>query len=232
MTSAPPPGSTQYADVGTRISKAISLYVAKPLPIILISAANLPFSIASFVISGPAGLLLLVPSLLVQTIVEGALILAFYQVLVGQTPSAHACFTAATEKLGALIEFFLRTVGAFLGLCITIVGIPWGIRLLVRWFFGTQAIILGNMSAKEAISESCRLVTNNWWRTLGNLLLLGLLVGFPGFSLSLALGGVVGAIAGAIIGVVLGPVLAGATTLFYLRLRYEKAQTPPATVLQ
>jgi hypothetical protein len=229
MNDGPSLPSDQYADVGTRISRAVSLYARYPLTIIVISAANVPFTIAGLVVPGPVGPLLLIPSLLVQEIVRGALILVFFQALTGQTPSVHGGFTAATNKLGALIEYFLRVAGASVLLVITIIGIPWALRLFVRWLFGSEAIMLQNASAKDAISESCRLVTGNWWRTFGNLLLFWFLIGAPGLLLRFVIRGVAGGLVASFFGVLTAPIFAGAFTLFYLRLRYEKGQIPPSS---
>jgi hypothetical protein len=211
----------QYADVGQRISKAPATYLQHPLPFILIAAAYVPFAIASS-IDPILSLVLFIPGLLAQEIVNGALIVAAERALHGQQPSVQDGFTAATDRLGALLEYFGRTFIVVFALAITVIGIPWAIRVAVRWIFGTQAVMLHDMSAKESISESCRVVTGNWWRTLGNLLLVGLIASLPSLVIAFAVGGIAGGVIGAVWGTLTTPFFSIFVTLFYFRLRHEK----------
>ena len=55
-------------------------------------------------------------------------------------------------------------------LAITVIGIPWAIRLFVRWNFAIYAVMLNDQNAKAAISFSCDLVTGRWWQMAGLLL--------------------------------------------------------------
>lgn len=217
----------EYPDVGARISKALSLYGAYFVPFFLISLATLPLNILSSI--WELGVIFAIPGAIVTAIVDAALILAVAQALTGNVPQPGNHLSEAWSRFGRLFELGLRTLGAVLGLAITIVGIPWAIRVGVRWFLGTQAIMLQDMDAKAAISESCRLVEGDWWRTFGNLLLLGLLIGIPGgiaVGFSFAVSTVVGGILSAIVTTITTPFWVIAVTLYYLRLKQEKGVPP------
>jgi hypothetical protein len=51
-------------------------------------------------------------------------------------------YRIALAKLRDLVEVFARPLGAAFLLTITVVGIPWAIRLFVRWNFGIYAVVL------------------------------------------------------------------------------------------
>lgn len=211
-----------YPTFGTRLSGALSFYGRHPFPLLLIAAANLPFAIGT-AFGGALGLLLFIPSLIVQEIVGGAMAWAVYRGLSGSMPSPHEAFSTATDNLGALVEVSLRTVGAAFLLAITVVGIPWAIRLFMRWYFGTQAVMIQGYTAKEAISESCRLVTENWWRTFGNILAVSLPPGLIGIGVRLAVSGLAGAVIAGVWGIVFSPIILTFSTLLYLRYMHEKS---------
>jgi hypothetical protein len=218
----------EYPDVGWRISKAFSIYASYPIPFLIISLINLPIT----VISGlwVWGAIFLIPGFIVQEIASGAGAVAAYAAIRGSSPDAGTSLSAAVNKLGRLIELSLRTIGAFLLLAITIIGIPWAFRLIVRWFFGYQVVMLHDAEPKAAISESCRLVDGDWWRVFGNFLLVGLIIGVPSFALRVAIGGTAGIIVSALVSIIAGPLFMIFQTLFYLRLLQEKglaSEAPP-----
>jgi hypothetical protein len=109
-------------------------------------------------------------------------------------------------------------------LAVTVIGIPWALRILVRWVFGTHAVVLNNLTAKEAISESCRLVEGRWWR----IALVGLASsswGAPVLALMVAQPYSIETVAIRIAtGLTVTPILAIFWTLLFLRLQ----QTTPA----
>lgn len=81
-----------------------------------------------------------------------------------------------------------RQLGAILLLAITIVGIPLAIRIFVRWFLGTQGVVLRGLDAKDAISLSCHLAEGRWWRLALLMLLVPLLIAGPSIAAFLFLG--------------------------------------------
>ena len=152
----------------SRVSNAIALYRAHALPLSLISAMSLPLTftnLALFEFAPTATLLLLPLQLIVPAVVSAALIRAIDAALAGTQPSFSKSYELILRRLKGLVELELRYAGAFLGLLLTVIGIPWAARLLVRWFFAAQAFVIENMSPKEAIGRSCEIVQGRWWRT-------------------------------------------------------------------
>ena len=112
-------------------------------------------------------------------------------------------------------------------LALTIIGIPFAIRLGFRWIFGVQGVILEDLSPKEAFGESIRLVQGKWRRILG-IFLLVLLLALPNTIISFAIA--FGALddiwrtATWALTLALMPVAPGLWTLAYLQLREEKGE--------
>jgi hypothetical protein len=74
---------------------------------------------------------------------------------------------------------FLRGFAIVYVLLITVVGVPWGIRQLVRYQLLPQAVMLEGLDAKRGLARSSELVTGRWWHTA---LLLGVLGGLVAAS--------------------------------------------------
>jgi ABC-type sugar transport system permease subunit len=58
---------------------------------------------------------------------------------------------------------------------LSIVGIPWGIRRIVDWYFAEEAVIMDRQDWRGALGESRRLVKGDWWRTFGTTFVMGFL---------------------------------------------------------
>ena len=107
---------------------------------------------------------------------------------------------------------------AILGMSITIVGIPFAIYFGVRWTFIWQAALLEGAGPRAALSRSSDVVNGDWWRVVGIIFVVGIIVGAISSVLSFI------PIIGTIIGTILStPIaIAGATLLYYdLRVRKE-----------
>lgn len=173
----------------SRISSAISIYQSHAVPLSLISAVSLPLTFVNqaLVEVAPATTLLLVPfEIIIGSIVTAALIRATDAALAGAQPSFTKTYELIIRRLKPLVEVELRSYAAALGLAMTIIGIPWAIRLFVRWFFATYALVIESLSPKEAISRSCEIVKGRWWHTLG-LLMFPLFITIPLTALQLLL---------------------------------------------
>ncbi|TET40617.1 MAG: hypothetical protein E3J65_00590 [Dehalococcoidia bacterium] len=124
----------------------------------------------------------------------------------------------AWKRIGALIGAGVLVFLAVLGMAITIIGIPFAIYFGVRWSFIWQAALLEGTGARGALSRSSALVKDNWWRVLGIVLVLGIIVGV--ISGILGLIPIVGSAIGAILAMPI--TIVGATLLYYdLRLKKE-----------
>jgi len=147
--------------------RALSICLANPLPMWTLGAfAIIPQGLANV---GNPPLVAQLASIALTEIVFAATVGASAKAVSGETPDAFESLRIVRDRIGALLELIARQFGAMLLLAITIVGIPFAIRILVRWFFGTQGVVLRGLDAKGAISLSCRLASGRWWQ-------LGLLV--------------------------------------------------------
>jgi hypothetical protein len=108
----------------------------------------------------------------------------------------------------------------------------------VRWLFTAQAIVLDDTSAKAALSYSADAVDGSWWRTLGIVIVIGIITQVPQQVVALVfilapvvVSGTVSSIAGA----ALLPFAVTAMTLLYLDLKTRKEvavmpdQPPPGS---
>ena len=111
----------------------------------------------------------------------------------------------------------------------TIVG---SVYLGVRWIYVVPSVVIDRKVASTALAHSAGLVKNNWWRTFGRLLVLGLLLAVLTGSVSglatsapILLYALVSAIADAFA----NPFLFIAITLSYFDLKARKGETeePP-----
>ena len=124
--------------------------------------------------------------------------------------------------LGAQLLYALAVLGGFILLVIP------GIWVAVRCYFATQAAALDGLAPPGAMRRSGEVVKGSWWRTLGCLLMTGLLVGVTAEIATAILGGtgsgalyVAGRIVFQAIAVAVTAVFA--TLLFYdLRARQER----------
>ena len=139
---------------------------------------------------------------------------------------------SAKRVVNVLIAVLLRSivVGA---LAITVIGIPLAIYFQIKWLFVTQAILFEGKSITEALSRSSNLVSDNWWRVLGYVIVLIIIVFAFGFIMGFIQGLMLDifnfstAVNGfdfylTIVEIIAAPVFVIATTLLYFTLRVEK----------
>jgi len=97
----------------------------------------------------------------------------------GDMIGANEALNQASDRLSDLLWAALRAGAIILLLCITIVGIPFGIYRAVRWAFVSQSIMLDSQTQESALSYSAKLVQGRWWSTFGRLIVAGLAVAIP-----------------------------------------------------
>jgi hypothetical protein len=136
----------------------------------------------------------------------------------------------AYEALGTVTILTLVGV-AFLSAILILIGfivfiIP-GIYIAVRFTLASQAAVLERRSVTDSLRRSWNLVEGNWWRVLGIIAAVDLLVGV----LEIIAGRLVGAVAGnvlgtglsiLVVGILIQPIQASALTLLYYDLRIRK----------
>jgi hypothetical protein len=209
-------------DLFETVERTVRLLVSAPHIFLLIAAPNLLVQLAQYA-SGPTFLI----TIFIPILVNAALFHAVFVRASGGEPDFARSYKRVRERIGPLLEYELRFIGAVVLLAITIVGIPWAIRTGVRWSFGGQAVILNNESAKDAISHSCRLVKGLWWQIAGTGLLAFLAIGWVGAVAGFGWPrGDAATIVSAAWSLVTVPSLAALWTLLYLRLAEQDGSAP------
>jgi hypothetical protein len=79
------------------------------------------------------------------------------------------------RKFPAVVVPRLKAVAIVVLLTVTVVGIPWAVRHVVRWAFIEEAILLDGVPSRDASAASARAVDGRWWHAAWALLVLGLL---------------------------------------------------------
>jgi hypothetical protein len=140
-----------------------SIFRAHLVTLLLISAVSIPGQFTSLIESPGLGLIGSTGYALIDVGVYAALIHAVGVGSAGNHPTFVDSYRAALTKYWTVLAADIRTFAAAILLSITVIGMPFGVRLLVRWWLAPQAVILTNRTAKEAISYSCELVSGRWW---------------------------------------------------------------------
>lgn len=146
-----------------------------------------------------AGLAFQVPEALVGLVATGALIYAVHAISGGIAPQAGASVDFGLAKFGALITSMLLAGVLTLASLFSFpaLAIWWLVRrsatvdgrrdawlllpgvltayLVIRWVFAPQAVIIGGRRNWSALDLSAYAVRGYWWRTLGILLVAGLI---------------------------------------------------------
>ena len=94
-----------------------------------------------------------------------------------ERPPGGAAFAGIGPRLGALRDAVAGAVAIVALLLASVVGIPWGLRQLVRYQFVPQATALDDVRGGTARNRSARLVRGRWFHTALAMSLANLLVG-------------------------------------------------------
>lgn len=76
----------------------------------------------------------------------------------------------AQDRFGDVISASVKATGIVFLLSLTVVGIPWAVKRLVKWAFIIQSIIVDGQTGETALAYSESLVLGRWWVTFGRLL--------------------------------------------------------------
>jgi hypothetical protein len=79
-------------------------------------------------------------------------------------------------RLGPLVHASLRALLVVGVLLLSIVGVPWGLRQMVRWHFFAQTTVLEGRDGPAALAASAEAVAGRWWHTAGLVVLLNVIV--------------------------------------------------------
>ncbi len=228
-------------DLGEIIQAAITIYMQNLWPLFTIAAIVIPISIAGAIfqetLDDPATatavwLTLTLLQFAVGLLAGATLIFALSEIDAGRPADFSSAYDVAFERFGRLAGAYLRVLFHVTLFAITIVGIPWAIQRLVRWSFVQQAVILDDTSAQAALSYSADAVAGRWWRTLGIILAISIIVMIPTLSVYglFALAPVVvSSIANAIVNAAALPFGVTATTLLYFDLKARRESEATAS---
>ena len=186
------------------------------LAIPIVTGEALPFeefAVGPFILGM---MVILAAYILLYPLMEGAVIHATSEQHF-RPPDIGRAYGFAWKRIGALIGAGVLVFLAVLGMCITIIGIPFAIYFGVRWSFVWQAALLEGFGPRGALSRSSALVKDNWWLVLGIVLVLGIMAAV--ISGTLGIIPIVGSAIGAILSV---PILIVGATLLYYDLRLKK----------
>lgn len=122
----------------------------------------------------------------------------------------------------ALLSVYARSFVIVFVLLISVIGIPWAIRQIVRYQFASQVVVREGRSGADALRRSSQLVIGRWWHTAAVAasahVIVGVIALFAGLLLLIIVTGIplwaFGLINGAIYAVVM-PLSALALTLLY-----------------
>jgi hypothetical protein len=161
-------------------------------------------------------------------LVSAALIASLNSRDQGREIDAGDALDMAQDRFRDVVSASVRATAIAFALMVTIVGIPWGIKRLVKWAFVIQAIIVDGQTGKDSLAYSESLVLGRWWGTFGRLVACGLIVGLPAVIVSevilLAIPGVIGIIASQVTDFLALPFGIISTTLIFFDLKSRKAR--------
>jgi len=169
----------------------------------------------------PGLLVVVVIFVVVYALMQGALIHAVAEQSLGRKVSIGRAYSRAFKRLGAMIGGELLAGLALLGMCITVIGIPFAIYFGVRWYFIWQAALVEGVGPRAALSSSSDLVRGDWWRVFGIMFVVGLISGVAGLILGFTVG-FIPIVGQTIAGILVTPIFLTASTLLYFDLRVRQ----------
>jgi hypothetical protein len=207
-------------------------------------AAGAEFSIDRLLPMLPLAMLYALAALVVSVLMQGALIHTVshrYVKGVGGVGKAYAFAWArilhligarilaslvllAICAVGVGLYVALRNMAGLPGLGVLVI-IVFGcavIYLAIRWTFIEQAVLLEKCGPLSSLSRSSAHVENHWWRILGIMFVIGLIIGVAAFILSLILTLTLRDVGSLIIQMLTAPFTAIITTLLYFDIRVRK----------
>ena len=119
----------------------------------------------------------LMATTVISILVTGGLIYASAQVYLGREMTSGAAFQQAFRRFWSYLGSSVLYLLAVGGLCITVIGIPFGIYFGVRWSLYSLPVLLEESKAWNALGRSTELVKGSWWRVLGILIAIYLISG-------------------------------------------------------
>ena len=111
-------------------------------------------------------------------VVRAVVAVAMRGVETGDGGTAVDALRTVARHAGDLVQGLVRIIVVVGVLFVSVVGIPWGIRQLVRYQFFSDVIVLEDVDGTTALDRSTALTRGRWWHTAAVLLVLnGLVLG-------------------------------------------------------
>ena len=235
---ADPPGLRRERNLGAIIGDSFSLLfghwgglarIVAPAVLVNVAVGLLAYAVEDDeALSG----VLLVAALPVQLVafqlVSAAAVAGLNSRDQGGEIDSGAALDSAQERFGDVVGASLRATGIVVLLSLTLIGIPWAIKRLVKWAFIIQSIIVDGQEGEPSLAYSESMVEERWWITFGRLVASGLVVGLPVVIVSqailLTVPGVLGIIASHIPDFLALPYGIITSTLIYFDLKTRKAR--------
>lgn len=126
-----------------------------------------------FVIAGFS----LMATSVISLLVTAGVMYASAQVFLTREMTSGAAFQQAFRRFWSYLGSGVLYLLAVVGLCITVIGIPFGIYFGVRWSLYSLPVLLEESKAWNALGRSTELVKGSWWRVLGILIAIYLISG-------------------------------------------------------
>jgi hypothetical protein len=174
-------------------------------------------------------------ALILLPITGGALFRATTSLAAGNVESIGSVLLGTVKRYFAIAGIGILTVLVVLG-CVAIVTIPIVLWVLIRWAVAMPALFAEGVGPVKAVGRSWSLTRDNWWRTLGILLLVSIMVSLIQAALGALFTGIAAVIPGlsddiraglvttvsTLISALVGALSPIAITLLYLDLRVRK----------
>jgi hypothetical protein len=174
-------------------------------------------------------------ALILLPITGGALFRATTSLAAGNVETIGSVLLGTVKRYFAIAGIGILTVLVVLG-CVAIVTIPIVLWVLIRWAVAMPALFGEGVGPVKAVGRSWSLTRDNWWRTLGILLLVSIMVSLIQAALGALFTGIAAVIPGlsddiraglvttvsTLISALVGALSPIAITLLYLDLRVRK----------
>jgi hypothetical protein len=185
--------------------------------------------------SSPLYLLSFPVAILMYPFTTGALYRAATSLAAGNVETIGSILAGTARRYFALFGIAILT--GLVALCfIAIITIPVVIWVLVRWAVATPALFAEGIGPIKALGRSWNLVRDNWWRTVGVLIIVAIMVSLIQSALGVLFTGVAAVLPGlgddlraglvatmaTLVNALVGAITPIALTMLYLDLRVRK----------
>lgn len=177
---------------GQILRSAFRFFARRPLVLLGIGLVAIPVSLATSAVQALIQEIPIVSDLIsvagsrsesgvAVALLVGSIGNAMMYVLIGGAVAAvidrpHPSRATVSQAIGPLLSAFARATVVVVGLLVTVVGIPWALRQLVRYQLIPQVVVLEGCGGKEALRRSTDVVRGRWWWTAGIVVVLQFLI--------------------------------------------------------